>query len=293
MLVGALHFRRPPPSPGLPIRHRRTPSPMPLSSPKPAEVSSTEDGEVTAAAVTTSEDEDHSDLEGGMMNSSHLFLSTSFPVEFSRSEGLTMASSSGSSTLSPTAAVLFCREAIDDGGRADGRLKLARADSVCFVSSPSLGGCNSVSMESVARWWSIELHDDGRSGMAGVIVSRPPSDSVSPIRSTFLARRAPLEAVRWWWGRDRVVVDDSVAGCNVTQRFIDDGEVSIPTVVVDEVRSPRCHKVSSSSDFSPSFVAAAVVAGVRKVVHPMLVSVIFLRQVGLFVMHLSRHLVGW
>ncbi|GAB2290418.1 hypothetical protein Dimus_024696, partial [Dionaea muscipula] len=141
----APHFRRPPPSPGLRQRHRRSPSPMPLSSPDPEGFSSSEDGDATVAAVTLSEKEDHSDLEVALTDSPRFPRSSSFPELGGMKEGLTAAASSGSSTISPTTAVLLCQNAIVSGGLEDGRLILARSDSVCSISSPSLGGTPEVS----------------------------------------------------------------------------------------------------------------------------------------------------
>ncbi|GAB2283823.1 hypothetical protein Dimus_018310, partial [Dionaea muscipula] len=141
----APHFRWAPPSPGLCKRHRRSPSPMPLYSPDPAEVNSSEEGEATAAAVSTSEDEDYANLEGGLLVSSNFFKTLSIPEESDRVEGSTSATSSDSSTISPTTAVLLCQDTIAAGGPVDGGLKLARANSVSSVSSPFVDGYHSVS----------------------------------------------------------------------------------------------------------------------------------------------------
>ncbi|GAB2278818.1 hypothetical protein Dimus_013492 [Dionaea muscipula] len=74
------------------------------------------------------------------------FLQTiSVPEKSGLFEGFTMASSSRSSTPSPTTVVLLCQGAMDTGGLAEGRLKLARAGSFRSVSTPSMGACLSVS----------------------------------------------------------------------------------------------------------------------------------------------------
>ncbi|GAB2290435.1 hypothetical protein Dimus_024714 [Dionaea muscipula] len=125
----APHFRRAPPSPGMCKRHRRSPSPKPLSSPKPAKVSSSEEGEATVAAVSSSEDEDHADLEGRFLVSLNFFKSLSVPEESDKVEGSPSATSSDSSAISPKTAVLLCQANIAAEGPVDGGLKLSRADS--------------------------------------------------------------------------------------------------------------------------------------------------------------------
>ncbi|GAB2292519.1 hypothetical protein Dimus_026755 [Dionaea muscipula] len=140
-------FRRAPPSPGLRIRHLRSPSPMHMSSPDPADCSSSEEGDATVEAVTTSEEEEHSDLEGGRLESSLCLYSRSVLGELGKLEEMASAASSDSSTLSPTTAVLFCQDAIEAGGLQIGRSVLARSGSVNSFSSPSLVGCPVVSGE--------------------------------------------------------------------------------------------------------------------------------------------------
>ncbi|GAB2301763.1 hypothetical protein Dimus_035789 [Dionaea muscipula] len=64
---------------------------MPLSSPDPAKVSSSEEGEATVAAVSTSEDKHHADLVGGLLVSSNFFMTLSVPEDSDRvvvSDGL-------------------------------------------------------------------------------------------------------------------------------------------------------------------------------------------------------------
>ncbi|GAB2278828.1 hypothetical protein Dimus_013502 [Dionaea muscipula] len=108
----APHFRRAPPSLGLCKGHRRRPSLMSLSTPDLDDYSSTEEGEAMAAAV---------------------------PEEIGKQEGLISAASSGFSTLSSTTAVLLCQEAMAASGQGIRKMKLASSDSVCSISSPSLG----------------------------------------------------------------------------------------------------------------------------------------------------------
>ncbi|GAB2294972.1 hypothetical protein Dimus_029162 [Dionaea muscipula] len=126
------------------MRHRSSPSAMPLSSPDPAEVSSSEEEEATVVAVSTSEEEDHADLEGRLLVSLNFFKSLSIPEQSDSVVGSTSAASSDSSTISPTTVVLLCQDAIAAGGPVGGGLKLTRADSVSSVSSPFVG-CHSVS----------------------------------------------------------------------------------------------------------------------------------------------------
>ncbi|GAB2286235.1 hypothetical protein Dimus_020656, partial [Dionaea muscipula] len=110
----AAHFRRGPPSPGRDISHRRSLSPMISSSPDMDDLSSTEEGEDTAADVTASEG------------------------EVGLHEGSISAASSDSSIPSPTTAVLMCQEAIAASGLEGGWSRLTRSESGCSISSPAL-----------------------------------------------------------------------------------------------------------------------------------------------------------
>ncbi|GAB2281385.1 hypothetical protein Dimus_015981 [Dionaea muscipula] len=151
---------------------------MPLSSPDPAEVSSSEEGEATAAAVSTSEDEDHADLEGRLLVLSNFFKSLSVPEEFDRVVGSTSAASSDSSTISPTTAVLLCQDTIAAGGPVTGGLMLARVDSVSSVSSPFVG-CHSVS-DGLQQ---LVIVEDGGQGSAELLKDSSiemPGEGVSP-----------------------------------------------------------------------------------------------------------------
>ncbi|GAB2278843.1 hypothetical protein Dimus_013517, partial [Dionaea muscipula] len=230
------HFRWGPPSPGLRKHRRRTPSPLLLSSPDPAEVSSSENGEATVEAVSASEDEDHAGLGGGRMDSALFFKATSFPEESDRSEGSARVASSNSSTISPTTAVLLCQTAIDAGGADVGRLKLARADSVDSVSSPSVGGCPLVS--DGAR---LEVADgDGGQGCADLVLDSVSLNCISPP-----AQRAPsvCESLMVREGLEHTVADCAdapsivMAGVSLT---------SFRDVIAGQGVS--CDKVSPSSD---------------------------------------------
>ncbi|GAB2294982.1 hypothetical protein Dimus_029172 [Dionaea muscipula] len=121
-------FRRGPPSPGIRPHRHRSPSPMGLSSPDPADFSSSEEVEPSEATVTSSELDDQLDLEDARVISSHgLDLSPILEVD-----GLPEASiSSGSRSppFSPAAAALFCRGSGDFRG----------VDLVSSVSSSLLG----------------------------------------------------------------------------------------------------------------------------------------------------------
>ncbi|GAB2270720.1 hypothetical protein Dimus_005591 [Dionaea muscipula] len=109
-------YRRAPPSPGLRPRSQRSPSPMIFSSSDPDEFSSSEEREASEAAVTSSEAEDRSDVEDGVLASS-LVLDLSPILEDVGKQGNSSSSISRSSILSPSAAILYCQAAMDSGGQ--------------------------------------------------------------------------------------------------------------------------------------------------------------------------------
>ncbi|GAB2282177.1 hypothetical protein Dimus_016728 [Dionaea muscipula] len=238
----APHFRRAPASPGLRKHRRRTPSPMLLSSPDPAELSTSEDGEATVAAVTTSEDEGHADLGGGRLDSALFFKATSFPVEPDMSEGSALEKSSGSSTISPTTAVLLCQNTIDAGGPAEGRLKLVRAGSDCSVSSPSVG-VGPVESDEVRL---VDVDGDGGQGsddlgLASVSLngSSPPDHRASSGCESMMLREG---------------LEFSVAECVDTQNIMKAGEALNSFTDEAAVQCTGCDRVSH--DFLPSIDAA-------------------------------------
>ncbi|GAB2292527.1 hypothetical protein Dimus_026762 [Dionaea muscipula] len=142
---GPPRFRRAPPSPGIrPIRNHRSPSPIPSSSPDPEAMSSSEDGDSSVVAVTSSEAEDNSKLEVGNLDSSPFHLLSSIPKEIDKLEGFSSAVVSGSTTISPAKAVLLCQAAIDGDGHDDGRLVSARCGSVSSIPHLDLGYASSV-----------------------------------------------------------------------------------------------------------------------------------------------------
>ncbi|GAB2296343.1 hypothetical protein Dimus_030466 [Dionaea muscipula] len=115
------HYRREPPSPGMRSR-RRSPSPMLLSSSDPAELSSSEEGEDSEAAVTLSDAEVVSDLENGQLDSSHAPLLSPIPeckaAVFGHGDGgevsEVLCSSSDKVSISP-ALLASCGDAFVDG----------------------------------------------------------------------------------------------------------------------------------------------------------------------------------
>ncbi|GAB2296355.1 hypothetical protein Dimus_030477, partial [Dionaea muscipula] len=238
--------------------HRRSPSPMLLSSPNPAEVCSSEVGEATVVVVTMSEDEDDADLEDGRMFTPQFFKPNSFPEESDRYEGLTMAASSGSSTISPTTAVLLCQNAIDAGGPADGRLMLARADSVSSVSSPSVGDCPLVS--DGARQMVVD--GNGGPGCLDLVL-----DSVRLHCSSPQTHRAPSVCGPLVVGEG---MESTVAECGDAQNLVQVGEALISSVDADTVQRTGCDTVSISSASLSSFVDANDGGEVEKDVQPML-----------------------
>ncbi|GAB2270700.1 hypothetical protein Dimus_005571 [Dionaea muscipula] len=102
------HFRRGPPSPGIRPHRHRSPSPMGLSSPDPADFSSSEEMESLEAYVLPSEGDDQSDLEDGRVIPSNL-LELSPILEGDGLPEASVSSGSRSSTLSPSAATLLFR----------------------------------------------------------------------------------------------------------------------------------------------------------------------------------------
>ncbi|GAB2281351.1 hypothetical protein Dimus_015947 [Dionaea muscipula] len=109
-------FRWGPPSPGTRTRSHKTPSLMMSSSTDPGEVSSSEEGDDSEAAVTASEGEDLSDLVDGILGSSPDHDLNPI-LEDGGMTGASSSSMSGSPVLSPSVAVLVCQAAIDAGGR--------------------------------------------------------------------------------------------------------------------------------------------------------------------------------
>ncbi|GAB2266116.1 hypothetical protein Dimus_001139 [Dionaea muscipula] len=103
-------------SPRTLTRSHRCPSPMISSSIDPDEVSSSEEGVASEAAVTASEVEDKSDLEDGMLVLSQV-PDLSPILEDGGKHGASRSSISRSSVLSPKATVLVCQDAIDVDGR--------------------------------------------------------------------------------------------------------------------------------------------------------------------------------
>ncbi|GAB2302387.1 hypothetical protein Dimus_036401 [Dionaea muscipula] len=221
--------RRTPPSPGFRTHHRRSTVPMPLSSPNPAEFSSSEDGYATAAAVSSSEDEDRSDFISdvaiSLRYSPLLVLTNSVQEDIVTSECSNSATSSASSTISPTTAVLLCQESIAAVVLEEDRTNLVRSESVNSISYPSLDGPSPVS-----------------AGVRqGVVLPSERLNRPYPRDVVEIHRAAPLHAV---------------AGSGGSQSFIDVGEALTPSVIADDAQHLCCDK--ACSDFMPSFQTASV-----------------------------------
>ncbi|GAB2286635.1 hypothetical protein Dimus_021029 [Dionaea muscipula] len=144
--------RRAPSSPGLRTHHRRSTVPMPLSSPEPAGFSSSEDGDATAAAVSSSEEEEDEersdvtpDVASGSRFSPLLVLTNPVQKDYVPAECSISTTSSASSTLSPTAAMLLCQESIAEAVLEEKRTILVRSEWVNSSSSPLLDGLSPVS----------------------------------------------------------------------------------------------------------------------------------------------------
>ncbi|GAB2266109.1 hypothetical protein Dimus_001133, partial [Dionaea muscipula] len=89
---------------------------MLFSSSDPDESSSLEEREASEAVVTSSEAEDRSDVENGVLDSARV-PDLSPILEDEGKQGTPSSSISGSSTLSPLAAILYCQAAMDSGGQ--------------------------------------------------------------------------------------------------------------------------------------------------------------------------------
>ncbi|GAB2275899.1 hypothetical protein Dimus_010646, partial [Dionaea muscipula] len=251
--------RRAPSSPGLRTHHRRS-TVMPLSSPDPAEFSSSEDGDATAAAVSSSEDEDRSDFipdVAGSRFSPLLVLTNSVKEDYVTAECLNSATSSASSTLSPTTAMLLCQVPIADAVLEEDRTNLVRSESVKPFSSPSLHGPSPVSagmrrgggaakgkaeqaIYTVSPICSsllegVDIHDSVPLSMEEALVSAMGSDVVE------INRAAPLQAV---------------AGSGGSQSLINVGEALIPTVTADA--DQRIGSEMACSDFGGGSVSEEV-----------------------------------
>ncbi|GAB2303229.1 hypothetical protein Dimus_037226, partial [Dionaea muscipula] len=196
-----------------------------------------------AAAETSSEDEDHSDFEGGMKDSSNFLQPKSVPEEFGQFKGLTMATSSSSSTITPTTAILLCQDAIVDGGHATGSLKLAWTASVNSISSPSVDGCPLVA-DGVRQM--VVDREGGQGGaeempMASVnlICSSLPKHLVRPVYAPKMVGEGLDGAAGSLGLHVRAVPilpygDQFVVGSGGAQCTREAGEVLLPSVVADK-----------------------------------------------------------
>ncbi|GAB2302386.1 hypothetical protein Dimus_036400 [Dionaea muscipula] len=252
--------RRTPPSPGFRTHHRRSTVPMPLSSPNPAEFSSSEDGYATAAAVSSSEDEDRSDFISdvaiGLRYSPLLVLTNSVQEDIVTSECSNSATSSASSTISPTTAVLLCQESIAAVVLEEDRTNLVRSELVNSISSPSLDGPSPVSGVRQGGGDAMGEAEQAIYTVSPLVSSQP--ESVHFPDSVPLTMGEDLVAVK---GSDVVETNwaaplHAVAGSGGSQRFIDGGEALTTTENSDVAHRICCDK--ACSDFMPSFQTASV-----------------------------------